>query len=303
MVNIAFRLTYKPLIPSILLFMLLMLLFPDCTDDPDSVPDKEKDIEPGSWMTYSPIRWTHDGEPFHSYYCIVYSDGASYEMKQDVGAFADEKFSEILDLFDFYDPDDLRYPPGYNKIDVYINRFHEETVAYAYWGSIFITIRTSDFNPDNRYEYLFKHELTHVFEFLIEGKVNFVSDIWFTEGIAIYGGGGLYGITDIDDLESWIAKNAGDPGQGNPIRIHVWDDFPPGADITGYYYNVFDLTMRYLLDPDGYGKSVQDVLNNFYDVRNGMSFPEAFEKNFGISIVDLEVEYYDRMREYLGDGE
>ena len=302
MYKILFRVTFKPFIQSIPLFFLLLFL-PGCTDDPDPAPTDEKDIEPGSWITYSPIRWTHDGEPYDSYYCIVYSDGASYEMKQDVGAFADDKFAKILDLFNFYDLDDLRYPPGYDKIDVYINRFHEETVAYAYWGSIFITIRTPDFNPDYRYEYLFKHELTHVFEFLIEGKVNFVSDLWFTEGIAIYGGGGLFGITDIDDLESWIAKNSGDPGQGNPICIHIWDDFPPGADITGYYYNVFDLTMRYLLDPEGLGKSIQDVLNNFYDIRNDISFPDAFEKNFGISIADLEGEYYDRMRIYLGDAE
>ena len=293
------RLTYKPFRISILLSFLLSVFLSGCSDDP--VPTPTDPVEPGSWITYSPIKWSHDGEPYHSYYCIVYSDGASYEMKKDVGAFADEKFSEILDMFDFYDTEDLMYPPGYNKIDVYINRFHEETIAYAFWGSIFITIRSPGFYPDHRYEYLFKHELTHVFEFLIEGMVNFVSDIWFTEGIAIYCGGGLNGITSIDDLDNWIAQNTGAPGQGNPIRIHVWDDFPPGADITGYNYNVFDLTMRYLLDPEGYGKSIQDVLHQFYDIRNGMSFPDAFQKNFGISITDFETEYYDRMRAYL-DG-
>lgn len=291
------RLTQKPFRTFILLSFLLSNLLSGCSDDP--VPAPTDAVEPGSWITYSPIKWAHDGEPYHSYYCIVYSDGASYEMKRDVGAFADEIFSGILDLFNFYDLDNLRYPPGYDKIDVYINRFHEENVACAYWGSIFITIRSPDFNPDYSYDYLFKHELTHVFEFLIEGKVNFISDIWFTEGIAIYGGGGLNGITSIEDLESWIAQNEEDSGQGNPIRIHGWDDFPQGADITGYYYNVFDLTMRYLLDPEGYGKSTQDVLCQFYDIRDGMSFPDAFQKNFGISITDFETEYYDLMRAYL----
>jgi len=61
--------------------------------------------------------------------------------------------------------------------------------------------------------------------------------------------------------------------------------------------------MRYLLDPEGYGKSMQDVLNHFYDMRNCMLFPDAFQKNFGISIADFEAEYYDRMRAYLGEGE
>ncbi len=50
---------------------------------------------------------------------------------------------------------------------------------------------------------------------------------------------------------SWINRNSTDPNRGNPICIHVWDDFPPGADITGYYYTDFDLTMRYFLDPIG----------------------------------------------------
>jgi len=139
--KIAFKLTYSPFTRSIPLVFLLSLLLSGCTDDPDSDPAPNKVVEPGSWVTYSPIKWTHDGEPFHSSYCIVYSDGASFEMKRDVGAFADEKFSEILDL-----------------------------------------------------------------------------------------------------------------------------------------------------------------LNNFYDIRNGWSFPDAFEKNFGISITDFEAEYYDRMRAYLGGG-
>ena len=94
-------------------------------------------------------------------------------------------------------------------------------------------------------------------------------------------------------------QNADDPGQGNPIRIHVWEDFPPGADITGYYYNVFDLTMRYFLDGHGLGKSMQDVLNVFYAIRNGVTFSAAFQNHFGMSLLDFEKEYYDRMRRYL----
>ena len=271
--------------------------FFSCKEDPAS-PVVPNQVDEGSWITYSPLKWTHDGEPYYAQHCIVYSDGATYQMKEKVGLFADEKFIQILNLFNFQDMDDLRYPPGYNKVDVYINRYHEENIAAAYWGSIFITIRSEDVNI-NRYDYLFRHELTHVFQFLIEDKVNLSTEIWFSEGIAIYGGGGLWCIRDVGDLEAWIARNANDLNQGNPICIHVWDDFPPGADISGYYCNVFDLTMRYFLDPKGLDKSIEDVLKLFYDLRDNTPFPIAFQSNFGLDLETLENEYYDRMRDYL----
>jgi hypothetical protein len=267
---------------------------PDQKQDPDSVPE-------GSWITYSPLDWTHDGEPYFGENCIVYSDGATAQLKQKVGLFAGDKFIQILDLFHFEDMDDLRYPPGYDKVDVYINRYHERNIAAAWWGSVFITIRTEDVSI-SRYDYLLRHELTHEFQFLIEGHVNLSTPVWFTEAIAIYGGGGLWGIRDIEDLEQWIASNSNDPNQGNPICIYVWDDFPPSADITGYYYNVFDLTMRYFLDPKGLDKSIADVLNLFYDLRNDIDFPAAFYSNFGLTMETLKNEYYDRMRAYLADG-
>jgi len=281
----------------VILFLLTVsLCFTSCKDNPASITPEP--LEEGSWITYSPYDWTHNGQPYNSVYCKVYSDGANYDMKRDAAEFADEKFSMILNMFNFQNLEDFRYPPGYDKIDLYINMNHEENIAAAYWGSVFITIRTS--NVDwGRYDYLFRHELTHAFEFLIEGTVNLGTDVWFREAIAIYGGGGLNGITDIDDLERWIDRNANDPGQGNPICIHVWEDFPPGADITGYYYNVFDLTMRYFLDPNGLGKSIQDVLNLFYDIRNGSTFPHAFQDNFGLSLTQFEIDYYDLMRTYL----
>ena len=294
------RLKSKPHKSILFLPILLSLLLFSCEDEPVNIDSNQTEVDEGSWVTYSPYKWSHDGEPYPSVHCIVYSDGASYEMKKAVGEFADEKFIEILDMFDFQESEDFRYPPGNEKIDVYINRFHEKTFAAAYWGSVFFTIRSSSFDQ-NRYAYLFRHELTHAFEFLIEGTVNLGTDVWFREGIAIYCGGGLHGITDVDDLEEWITQNSDFPGVGNPIRIHKWDDFPEGSDINGFYYYVFDLTMRYLLDPKGLGKSLQDVLNLFYDIRSGILFPDAFQNNFGISLVDFEVEYYDYMRTYLNN--
>lgn len=292
---------------SLKLFFICCLIFLSwfgCQKDPaSSVPPEDKDpqqIPEGSWVTCSPYKWTHDGEPYFGEYCIVYSDCCSYQFKQEVGVFADEKFVDVLNLFEFENMDDLLYPMDYEKVDVYINRYHPERLAAAWWGTIIITFSSEDLH--NRHGYLFKHELTHVFQFLIEGHFNLSTPVWFTEAIAIYGGGGLWGIRDTDDLDQWIARNSDDPNLGNPICIEVWDDFPPGADITGYYVNVFDLTMRYFLDPDGLDKSISDVLNLFYDLRNDVAFPTAFQSNFGLDVETFEAEYYDRMREYLTDG-
>ena len=186
----------------------------------------------------------------------------------------------------------------YNSFTENNQEFAESGLTAKEWVIALLTKQVSTPVKD----YLMRHELTHQFQFLIEGHVNLSSPVWFNEAIAIYGGGGLWGIRDIEDLEHWIASNSNDPNQGNPICICVWDDFPPGADIDGYYNNVFDLTMRYFLDPEGLGKSITDVRKLFYDLRNEMDFPAAFYSNFGLTVEILENEYYDRMRAYLAGG-
>lgn len=135
--------------------------------------------------------------------------------------------------------------------------------------------------------------------FLIEDYWNLGTDVWFSEAIAIYCGGGFNIIKTVKDLEAWIKANENYPGKGNPIMIHVWEDFPEGADIHGYYSKVFDITMKYLLDPKGLNKSIRDVLNVFYDIRDGYSFDYAFQRNFGLSLEVFEDEYYDRIMAYL----
>ena len=111
--------------------------------------------------------------------------------------------------------------------------------------------------------------------------------------------GSHWGIRTNSDLDRWIAANPNDPNQGNPIYITHWSDFPPGADIAGYYTNVFDLTMRYFLDPDGLNKSTEDVCNLFYDMRNDTPFGYSFQEHFGLDVQDFKVDYYEQMRAYL----
>ncbi|UCE17280.1 MAG: hypothetical protein JSV84_10285 [Gemmatimonadota bacterium] len=252
------------------------------------------------WARYSPYGWPHDGQPFPFQWCQVHSDGANDDVKQQIGEISDQKFDEILQLFNFDDLEDFLYPPDYDSIQVFVNRFHPENLAAAYWGCYIITIRPS--HMDERWYnyalYTVKHELMHVFEFLIEGTVNLGTDVWFREGIAVDVGDGFEPRIDLDDLEVWIEQNQNVSGHGNPIAIHQWEDFPEGADIH-YYYAFFELTMEYLLDERGQGKSHQDVLNLFYDMRNGIPFSAAFQTHFGISLEEFENQYYDLMRSYL----
>ena len=199
-------------------------------------------------------------------------------------------------MFNFTDLDDLLFPTNRKKIDVYINTNHSENIAAAYWGSIFITVRTAELDT-SRYAYLFKHELTHQFEFLIEGTVNLAADMWFTEGIAIFCGG-LDRIKTAEEIYQWISSNEQSPNKGNPISIRRWEDYPEDADKSGYTL-IFDVVMRYLLHPDGLDKSIHDVLNVFYDLRELIPFEESFENNFGISIETLESQIFDRLIEFL----
>ena len=282
--------------------LLIVLIASGCKDDPasPSIPQTEK----GAWARYTPFDWTHDGRPHESTYFTIYSDAASDEMKRQLGEIADERFVRILRLFDFDNVSEFVYPPGYSKMEIYINRHHAESINWAYWGGFIFTIRSPDISG-RRYDsavYIVRHESTHVFEFLIEGRESLGTDVWFKEGIATHVGclesTALRTIRSLSELESWISQNQNIPGEGNPIRIHQHADFPDGAD-RHEYYRLFELVVRYILDDKGMGNSYQDVVRLFYDLRDGLSFSASFENHFGIGVSDLEDEVFDRLRAYL----
>ena len=284
------------------IFLLIVIVSAGCNKNPASPPDPQ--TEKGSWAIYTPYDWTHDGRLYQSIYCTIYSDAASDEMKQQLGEIADESFSQILQLFNFQNVSDFRYPPGYSKLEIYINRNHTENTNWAYWGGFIFTIRSSDISGHwlDYTTYTVSHEMMHDFEFLIEGRESLGTEFWFKEGIAVHVGclesPAWQKVESLSELETWISENQNVPGQGNPISIHQYSDFPEGADIH-QYYRFFELATRYLLDGKGFGKSYQDVLSLFYDLRQGISFPVSFENHFGISVSDYEDEFYDRMKTYL----
>ncbi|MFC2139100.1 hypothetical protein ACFLR4_00435, partial [Bacteroidota bacterium] len=186
-------------------------------------------------------------------------------------------------------------------------RFNGGDQTIAYWGGVIIT-STPHFLEGEWLRYVeltLLHELTHAFEFLIEGNTNLGTDVWFREGIAVYiAGVDVFGISQIDreeELDYWIAHCGDEWNQGNPICIHRWGDFPPDADYA-YYYVVFELALRYILSENGMGKSLNDILNIFYDMRTGIYFHHSFENNIGISLADFRDQFYTRVREFLGSG-
>lgn len=290
---------------TLLLLVFLVCVFAvSCNSGTDSLPPQ---TEKGSWAIYTPYDWTHDGEPFESVWCTIYSDSAGPEMKQQLGKIADEAFIHILQLFNFENTDDFLYPPGYSKIEVYLNIDHDESINWAYWGGFIMTIRSSSINGYwlDYTLYTATHELTHVFEFLIEGRDSLASDFWFKEGIAVHVGcmrSTIYKtITTLDELENWLSQNLDVPGQGNPVYIHHYDDLPEGANLD-QYYRFFELATRYLFDPKGMDRSYPVVTNLFFDLRQEISFSDFFKIHFGIGLGDYEGQFYNRMITYLSSS-
>ena len=262
--------------------------------------------QPGSWVARTPFAWAHDGAPRPGQYVTVYSDAAPDALKERMVAMADQRFQEILTLFGVQGTAGFLFPPGSSGIDVYVNRHHSENINWAYWAGFIITIRPPDLSGlwYDYAVYTVRHELTHVLEFLIEGRESLGTDMWFREGLAVHVGclepTGWDRVRDLAELEAWIHENRDVPGEGNPIRIHESTDFPAGAD-WHQYYRIFELAVTYLLDERGLGGSYVDVLHLFQDARDGIAFPSAFQNRFGMTLADFEAQLFLRLRAYLTD--
>ena len=67
----------------------------------------------------------------------------------------------------------------------------------------------------------------------------------------------------------------------------------------GEYYPMFSLAVHYLLEPEGYAKSLEEVKEIFSDMKGGQWFVIAFEEHMGLSLATFESEFYDRIYVYL----
>lgn len=157
-----------------------------------------------------------------------------------------------------------------------------------------------------------KHELIHVVEALLKGRFTgdvAVSDprrmpMWFSEGTAEALSGGTTGGAPrtVDQIDGLIA----DYGRINPIAWRV--DLPLSEILSSneyarYYYPMAQLAVDYLLDPEGLGKSPEDLAALMLDMGNDVSFAEAFETRMGISVHDYETQFFTLMDGYLPQSE
>jgi len=287
------------------LFTLLVLLLAACDSGNSSNDGPELNHPCVSWCnTIAP--WPHDGNPYESENFTVYGDGSSLEARMDLAAIAEAVLSDLKTQFEIPSNDLFVLPVIQTKIHLYAYRYHNPTAwgGQAFWAGMIV------FSPDHpqrsaaghtelgNYTRLVTHELTHVLQGMLVGSNHsYSTHTWFEEGLGEFVSSlnPERSVMNLTDLNNLIARY----GELNPIAIH--NDMYPAIEGVGqnYFYPMFELTMRYLLDAQGLDRSFLHVKQVFLDMRDGLSFSDAFESNFGLSVDDFQAEYFVRIRQYL----
>jgi hypothetical protein len=264
----------------------------------------------GSWVRYTPFDWTHDGSPYESEHIRIFSDRASDQDKIRFAEEAEKSLSFVQEVLGIAN-EEIHYPHPQEKIDIYASSTHHSELegGWAYYGGFLfdydrnILFRSSvDYLDVFPYESLFKHEMTHVVEYLVEGHGpdnEMLSETWFHEGEAIYMSQDeplrIKTLTQLNALRQGLADV---PGGGNPVLIGTWEDIP------AYYfdnnrmhdlYSLFELATHFLVDTYG----VEQFRLIFLDIRAGASFEEAFANHYGMSVTEYQESFFSRMKNYL----
>ncbi len=121
---------------------------------------------------------------------------------------------------------------------------------------------------------------------------------WFAEGIAIQISDDVF--YDNIDSQKKLDSLTATYGMLNPISLlYSWTYPDIEGVITFYYYPMFELAVKYLLDPAGQGGSFYDVRDLLLDVANGVQFSTALKNRFGLSQEEYEAQFFDLMNTYL----
>ena len=289
-------------LPSLLAIAWVATLSGACSS-PIQAP--ELDYPCVSWCnTVAP--WPHDGNPYESQNFTIYSDGASLQARMDLAAIAEGVLTDLKARFEIPSDDLFVFPANQVKIHLYAYKYHFPTQwgGQGFWGGMIVFSldhpqRTKAGHTElGNYTRLVTHELTHVIQGLLVGSAHsFSTHTWFEEGLgefvsALNPDRSILSLADLNDV---VAEY----GELNPIAIQN-DTYPPIEGVgQNYFYPMFELTMRYLLDDRGLARSLLDVKQVFLDMRSEMSFSNAFADNFGLSVVDFQAEYFVRIRQYL----
>ncbi|MFC1785029.1 hypothetical protein ACFL0J_05305 [Candidatus Neomarinimicrobiota bacterium] len=265
-----------------------------------------KMVSGGPWIGHFPHDWYHDGQPLIGENSIIYSDAASDDAKQSIYERVEAAFSDIKIQCNITNNNVFTFMTSNQKIDIYANRFNTEYGGgFTYnTGAIVVSPDSPFYRPNTGWCInMVEHEMMHVMEYLLEGGRRLIlSEVWFREGIADYYAGNDE-ITNKNEMNNWLTIRSLLPGGGNPIKIHLWEDFPDEVENNngqGLWYPMFELAVRYLLSESGGERSMVDVKNMFIDMDiNEYSFPEAFELNMGIPLKHFEDNFWEIMDNFL----
>jgi hypothetical protein len=268
-------------------------------DDSPTVPDGM--VDSGSWYRTG-FRWPHDGQPYESANFIIYSDAASLDSRQKLAEIGESLMGVLLEDFEI-DPATFKWPGGQSKLHMYTYKTYDDKSwgGWGYYGGLMIysldhPIKDTELG---NYTRVVTHELMHAIEGLMKGTDNpNLVDVWLTEGIAEYVAGGTNSgsVTSVAVLDSLVATY----GALNPIAMHRYN-YPTNVENIGYryYYAMFELAVKYLLDPAGLGLPESVIRDIYLDARAGATFATSFEEKFGLSLRDFENEFWDRVRVFL----
>ena len=280
------------------------LSFFGCSESPTEPSNM---VDSGSWYETG-HEWPHDGTPVESNNFVVYSDAASMAARQQLLQICEDAFTIIVERLGITDFSIFRFPSDRNnKIHIYTYKNYNPTSwgGQAFYGGYMIYSLDHPQRTDwgytalDKYIPLVKHEMMHVVQTLIIGANDERVYSWFAEGIAIEISDDNFYI-NIDSqakFDSLISIY----GNQNPISLQYSSTYPtePEGIITFYYYPMFWLSVRYLLDPAGRGKSFYDVRDVIIDAANGIAFKTSLANRFGISFADYENQFFDLMNDYL----
>jgi hypothetical protein len=270
-----------------------------------------RQVDGGSWEKRCGLGddFPHDGQPLETEHFFIYSDGAVDSAKQLAGDLAEESLAYVMGQLGLENEDLFQIPSYQTKIDILLVKLQYLEGAFGYYAGFMVI------SPDHPsfdilqalppwYRQVFRHELTHVVEFLLRGDDVARNRIWFREGIAQYlSGPWNEDIHTLADFNACIAAVACDRWDGNPMQIRKFVDWPPdyqNAASMVLAYPLFELAVRYLVDPNGHGADLDDVTQLLIDIgADGVYFPEVFEQNFGMTEERYEADFFDLMNGYL----
>jgi hypothetical protein len=267
----------------------------------------------GSW-TAAGFYFGHDGHPYESDNFVVHSGFSSPEERQYVGEVLEGRFVDLKTSLGITSHAEFEYVSADEHIDVLTLRYQGKDV---FWTGQSYRYGLIVHAPDSQryveegytrslYTQLLTHELMHVIEYLLIGTDGnyYDTEKWFHEGVAVYVAGPPPNqVRYTSQVEGWQLEMSDLAGGGNPVSVETWADFPQemvdDAAQIGRYYLFFELAFRYLVDPEGHGKTLLDVKNMYLDIREGATFEEAFENRMGMSVGYYETHFFDIIVEYL----